>query len=168
MKNIILIAAMAVSLNANGQSDSTSQSNPCEGKITYQVDKFTDQKTSHLTDPIITPNGNIIVMVGEKNTFIFSIYGLDNGCIDEGAECIFLFEDGTRLTMYANSKFNCTGRCPIYAGGIWKNRTFYNAVSSYKISAIRVKTRGVPAQIDLTPEQADDLIQGIKCLNFQY
>lgn len=166
MKNILLIAALAASLTANAQTDSAS--NPCEGKITTEVDKFTDDTSTFLTSPIMTPNGNITVMIGARNTFIFSFSGIEKGCIDENTECIFLFEDGTKLTMYANNKFNCTGRIAIYTGNIWKNRTFFNAVSSYKISAIRIRTRNGPAQIDLTPEQTDELFDGIKCLNYQY
>lgn len=168
MKNIILIAAMAATITANAQTDSTVQSKPCESRITTSIDKFTDESSTYLTDPIVTPTGNIIAMIGSKNTFVFSIYGIDKGCIDEGAECIFLFEDGTKMTIYANSSFNCSGRCPIFVGGIFKNRTFYYAISKYKISAIRVKTRNGPAQIDLNPEQSDDLIEGIKCLNYIY
>lgn len=169
MKNTIIIAAIvAASFTANAQSDSTAKVKTCEDRITTEVDKFTEQSSTYIKDPVITPNGNIIVMVGAKNNLIYSIYGIETGCIDEKAECIFLFEDGTKMTIYANSSFNCTGRCPIYVGGVFKNKAFYTAISTKKLSAVRVRTRSVPAQIDLTPEQSDDLLEGIKCLNYQY
>lgn len=166
MKTIMLIAAMAATISVNAQTDSISD--PCSQRITTQIDKFTEKSSSYLTEPIVTPKGNIIVMIGEKKTFVLSIYGIESGCIDESAECIFLFEDGSKMTVYANSTFNCAGRCPIYVGGIFKNKSFYTAISTKKLSAVRVRTRSVPAEIDLTPEQSDDLFEGIQCLNFQY
>lgn len=166
MKTIMLIAAMAATFSVNAQTNSID--NPCAEIITTQVDKFTEKTSKYLTNPIVTPNGNIIVLVGDKNTFVFSVYGIETGCIDEGAECIFLFEDGSKMTVYANSVFNCAGRCPIYSGGLFKNKSFYNSVSTKKISGIRIRTRSLPVEIELTPEQSDDLLQGITCLNFQY
>lgn len=143
----------------------------CETYIKYEEDKMTGVGTWNANDIIILShdggtNGIAISLLlsSDEKTIICSNRTVGAGCIDDNAKIEILFTDDSRLTLYADNKFNCQGNATIYFGGVFGKKKYLPELSEKNIATIRIWGRSSYAQEDFTSEDQDNFKNTIKCL----
>lgn len=157
MKKIIFAVAMLTATISKGQD--------CSQVVDTIFDNITGEATITMKEPIIKEKGYVNLVIGYKNTLIFSINGnAYTACIEDNSAVNILFEDGSRFATVTNNKFNCEGRAAIFIGGIFRNKELLKQLCTKKISAIRVETMRSPIEIFFNEDDADIFHQTINCL----
>ncbi|TAL57644.1 MAG: hypothetical protein EPN85_13615 [Bacteroidetes bacterium] len=136
--------------------------------VTDKVDGTTS--TSSKSKIIVSTDGGkkgfgIYMMNGTSGGLILVIQAVGaGGCIDEGAKINILFDDGSRLELRSDGKFNCKGNATVYFGGSFGKKKELNELKTKKISTMRVWTSDSYVEKDFTQDNKDEFINVINCL----
>lgn len=87
------------------------------------------------------------------------------GCINDSSKVNILFKDGTRLELTGASKFNCDGEVSLYFRGVFGNSSALEMLKTKPIETMRVHTFKSFVDRDFTPDQADQLMHQLSCLD---
>jgi hypothetical protein len=85
-------------------------------------------------------------------------------CIEEGAEVIFLFTDGTRTTVKTDNDFNCKSDATIYFLDIFGKENQYELLTTKDVDIIRVYKSSGYVEKKLSKEQAKSFRNQLKCI----
>ncbi len=139
------------------------QSKPCEQSVVSRYDKVAGKTIR--TGQQIDLNDILI------NTFHFDNRGpsitftVSPSCVGDDAKILLLFRDGSRLTVFANSKFNCDGRVAIYFGDVFRNDDLLQTLKTKPLETIRIYTYKSSIDEDFTKEQSALLMSELTCLD---
>jgi len=163
MKTLISLF-MLIAVSAIAQDD-------CSNYIKVTEDKVSGKKYTVGKEPIIVSDDGtyglgITVLQGEKS-IILNIRANAAGvsrCVEEGAQVIFLFTDGTRAVVKTDNNFNCKNDATIYFLDIFGKREQYEQLISKDVDIIRVyKSTGYVEQ-KLSSDQAKQFRNMLKCI----
>lgn len=148
---------------ANAQCDSSI--------ISLNIDQFTGKGNwSNTQDMIISPDGKegmgmVLLMSDDKyKTIIWVTTSTKVGCVDKGDKVELVFTDSTRMTLYAESNFNCKGKATCYFGGIFGKKKEMEKLAKTPIEMIRVHGSTTLHSETLTPEFSQYFMNAFSCL----
>jgi hypothetical protein len=119
------------------------------------IEISTDSKTGFTVSLLIGKDGGPIMDI--------KVFGM-GGCMDENAKINCLFEDGDRMEILANNKFNCDGDVSVHFGGIYGKNDQLAKLSNTKLTALRVWGSKGFQERDLTPDNAARVVETLRCL----
>lgn len=163
-KRILFIALLIGMMNtANAQCDSSI--------VTLTVDQFTGKSNwSNTQNMIISSDGKegmgmILLMSDDKyKTIIWVTTSTRVGCVDKNDKIELVFTDSTRMTLYAESNFNCKGKATCYFGGIFGKKKEMEKLASTPIQMIRVHGSTTLHSETLTTEFSQYFMNVFSCL----
>ena len=164
MKKLLISTLMLMTVSVFAQDD-------CSNYIKVSEDKVSGRKYTVGKDPIIVSNDGInglgiTVLQGEKS-IILNIRANAAGvsrCVEDGAQEIFLFTDGTRAIVKTDNKFNCKSDATIYFLDIFGKREQYEQIITKDVDIIRVHKSSGYVEEKLSAEQANLFRNTMKCI----
>jgi len=159
MKNILTSAIiLAFTISAHAQ---------CDELISTVTDRMTGATTTAAKDYIILSKDNkggiaLLFMASSKSVSINAKMFGASSCVDDDAKMYVLFTDGSRTIVENDMKFNCDKSF----GKFYFNRKDQQllTLASSPIAAIRVETYKGSVTEDVSPEQAEQIVNTLKCL----
>lgn len=161
---VLISVLMLIAVSAIAQDD-------CSNYIKVSEDKVSGRKYVVGKEPIIvsedgTYGMGITIMQGEKS-IILSIRATAAGisrCVEEGAQVIFLFTDGTRVVVKTNNSFNCKSDATIYFLDVFGKQDEYQQLINKDVDIIRVYKSSGYVEKSLSKEQAKQFRNQLKCV----
>lgn len=151
-----------------------SQAQICDNYVKTSIDKVKGTTTIASKSKIIVSDDGgktgfgISFMITDHNENELAVFiqavGASN-CIDENSEILFLFDDGTRLTLLNDTKFNCDAEVIVLFGGNFGRMNELNELKSKKVQTMRVYTYKGFVQQDFTESHKNEFLTTINCLS---
>lgn len=143
----------------------------CSNWIKTIEDKVSGTKTIIGKETIIVSddgvNGmGITIMQGLKSIILnITATAVDaSRCVDESSQVIFLFTDGTRISVITDNNFNCKNNATIYFLDIFGKLYEYEQLTTKNIDIIRVYKSTGYVEKKLSSEQANNFRNQLKCI----
>jgi len=109
--------------------------------------------------------GVSMIQASKKNQYLFILSVVESSspsCIPEGASCLILFTDGTRMMVSNDTRFNCDG---VFTARLNMDQfTQWNGLAAKQIKIIRIHTSTGFVEVNPTKEQALGIQQSAQCL----
>lgn len=143
----------------------------CNDYIEVTEDRMTGETSVGMKESIVVSQDGgrsglgILLMKSSSGSIIFSIVAAGNGsCIDDDAQMIVLFRDGSRLELTNDGDFNCDGRYTQYFLGVFGKRRMLRQFQEKQIEAIRVSMRRGFVEEDFTEDNSLVFKRTLNCL----
>jgi len=164
MKKVLISMFILMSVSLFAQDDCSNWIEVSEDKVSG-MKYITGKETIIVSDDGIYGMG-ITVMQGSKS-IILNITATEKGvsrCINESSEVIFLFTDGTRISVRTDNDFNCKSDATIYFLDIFGKAYQYEQLTTKDVDIIRVYKSTGYVERKLSKEQANSLRNQLKCI----
>ncbi len=164
MKKVLISMFVLISISMFAQDDCSKWTKTHEDKVSGK--KYTVGKEPIIVSDDGTYGMGITIMQGQKSIILnitATAVGV-NRCVEEGAEVIFLFTDGTRTTVKTDNDFNCKSDATIYFLDIFGKANQYEQLTTKDVDIIRVYKSSGYVEKKLSKEQSNSFRNQLKCI----
>jgi len=143
----------------------------CSDLIITKTDKVTGNVSTGSSETLIvsqdgSETGFGIYLFKSRKTLVWSMTAFGAGsCIDDDDKMNVLFTDGTRVTMFNDTKFNCDANFTLYFGSSFGKKKELEMFKTKKVETMRVWTSDGYVEQDFDQDQAMQLMKTLDCLS---